>query len=147
MFCLYTLPLARPAQSKIQMLTDICCIVKLIPWNKVNLSHLYKKQTIRNEQTRLVNLVLLKSQQFRFVVWKLVRSSDALEIEKNHNLQKELSLIVPKESTYNFVSRKCKKHGESEIVLVIWIKVSFKLIPRPQLWIGFFSCYFSNCPN
>ena len=48
----------------------------------------------------------------------IVRSSEALEIEV-YNLQKELGLIVPKESTYNFVSRKCKKHGESEIVLVI----------------------------
>ena len=33
MFCLYTFPLARPAQAKIQKLTAICCIV--------NLSHLY----------------------------------------------------------------------------------------------------------
>ena len=41
MFCLYTFPLARPAQAKIQNLTVICCIVKLIPWNVVNLSHLY----------------------------------------------------------------------------------------------------------
>ena len=41
MFCLYTLPLARPAQAKIQMLTAICSIVKLIPWNEVNLSLLY----------------------------------------------------------------------------------------------------------
>ena len=39
MFCLYTLPL-RPAQAKVQMLTAICSIVKLIPWNKVDLSHL-----------------------------------------------------------------------------------------------------------
>ena len=30
-FGLYTLPLARPAQAKIQMLTAICSIVKLIP--------------------------------------------------------------------------------------------------------------------
>ena len=41
MFCFYTLPLARPAQAKIQMLTAICSIVKLIPWNEVNLSLLY----------------------------------------------------------------------------------------------------------
>jgi hypothetical protein len=41
MFCLYTLPLARPAEAKIQMLKAICSIVKLIPWNEVNLSHLY----------------------------------------------------------------------------------------------------------
>ena len=34
MFCLYTLPLAKPAQAKIQMLTAICSIVK-IPWNTV----------------------------------------------------------------------------------------------------------------
>jgi len=44
MFCLYTLPLARPAQAKIQMLTAICSIVKLIPWNEVKLSHLYIKK-------------------------------------------------------------------------------------------------------
>ena len=44
MFCLYTLPLARPAQAKIQMLRAIWSIVKLIPWNKVNLSHLYFKK-------------------------------------------------------------------------------------------------------
>ena len=31
MFCLYTLPLARPAQAKVQMLTTSSCIVKLIP--------------------------------------------------------------------------------------------------------------------
>jgi hypothetical protein len=31
MFCLYSLPLARPAQAKIQMLTAISSIVKLIP--------------------------------------------------------------------------------------------------------------------
>ena len=37
MFCLYTLPLVRSAQAKIQ----ICSIVKLVPWNEVNLSHLY----------------------------------------------------------------------------------------------------------
>ena len=42
MFCLYTFPLARPAQTKIQYLTAICCIVKLIPWNVPNLSQLYK---------------------------------------------------------------------------------------------------------
>ena len=40
MFCLYTLPLARPTQAKIQMLTAIRSIVKLIPSNEVNLSHL-----------------------------------------------------------------------------------------------------------
>ena len=39
MFCLYTLPLARPAQAKVQMLTTSSCIVKSIPWNLVNLSH------------------------------------------------------------------------------------------------------------
>ena len=38
---LYTLPLARPAQAKVQMLTTSSCIVKSIPWNLVNLSHLY----------------------------------------------------------------------------------------------------------
>ena len=42
MFCLYTLTLARPGLAKIQMLTAICSIVKLITWNKVNLSHLYR---------------------------------------------------------------------------------------------------------
>ena len=42
MFCLYTFPLVRPAQAKIQNLTVICFIVKLIPWNVVNLSHLYE---------------------------------------------------------------------------------------------------------
>ena len=44
MVCLYTLLLARPAQAKIQMLTAIYSIVKLIHWNLVNLSHisLYK---------------------------------------------------------------------------------------------------------
>ena len=56
----------------------------------------------------------------------IVRSSEALEIEV-YNLQKELGLIVPKESTYNFVSRKCKKHGESEIVLCIVIESRFLL--------------------
>ena len=40
MFCLYTLPLARPGQAKIQMLAAICSIVKLIPLNLVNLSRL-----------------------------------------------------------------------------------------------------------
>ena len=35
MFCLYTLPLARPAQAKIQMLTAICSIVKLISLSKM----------------------------------------------------------------------------------------------------------------
>ena len=40
MFCLYTFPLARPAQAKIQMLTAICSIVKLIPRNLVNLGRL-----------------------------------------------------------------------------------------------------------
>ena len=43
MFCLYTLPLDRPAHAKVQMLTTSSCIVKLIPWNLVNLSHLYLK--------------------------------------------------------------------------------------------------------
>ena len=43
MFCLYTLPLARPAQAKIQMLTVNCSFVKLIPWNLVNMSHLYRR--------------------------------------------------------------------------------------------------------
>ena len=41
MFCLYTLPLARPDQAEIQMLTAICSIGKLIPRKEVNLSHLY----------------------------------------------------------------------------------------------------------
>ena len=45
LFCLYTLPLARPAEAKIQMLTVICSIVTLIPWNLVNPSHLYHLQT------------------------------------------------------------------------------------------------------
>ena len=49
MFCLYTLPLARPAQAKIQMLTAICSIVKLIPWTKVNLSHLYRLSDTRSD--------------------------------------------------------------------------------------------------
>ena len=39
-FCLYTLPLARPGQAKIQMYAAICSIVKLITWNLVNLSRL-----------------------------------------------------------------------------------------------------------
>ena len=42
---LYTLPLAKPAQAKVQMLTTFSCIVKLIPWNLVNPSHLYKKES------------------------------------------------------------------------------------------------------
>ena len=46
MFCLHTLPLARPAQAKIQMLKAICSILKLIPWNEVNLSQLYKDATL-----------------------------------------------------------------------------------------------------
>ena len=41
MFCLYTFPLTRPAQAKIQNLTGTSWIVKLIPWTTVNLSHLY----------------------------------------------------------------------------------------------------------
>ena len=41
MFCLNTFPLVRPAQTEIQNLTAIWRIVKLIPWNVVNLSHLY----------------------------------------------------------------------------------------------------------
>ena len=32
-------------QAKIQMLTAFCSIVKLIPWNLVNLSHLYNKDS------------------------------------------------------------------------------------------------------
>ena len=31
MFCLYTLPLARPAQAKIQILIAFCSILKLVP--------------------------------------------------------------------------------------------------------------------
>ena len=42
MFRLYTLLLSRPAQAKVQMLTNSSCIVKSIPWNLVNLSHLYR---------------------------------------------------------------------------------------------------------
>ena len=41
MSCLYILPLARPAQAKVQILTTSSCIVKSIPSNLVNLSHLY----------------------------------------------------------------------------------------------------------
>ena len=33
---------ARPAQAKFRMLTAICSIVKLLAWNEVNLSHLYR---------------------------------------------------------------------------------------------------------
>ena len=46
MFFLYTFPLIRLAHAKIQNLKTICCIVKLIPWNIVNLSHLYKLKNI-----------------------------------------------------------------------------------------------------
>ena len=41
MFCLHILPLARPVQAKVQMLTTSSGIVKSIPWILVNLSHLY----------------------------------------------------------------------------------------------------------
>ena len=41
MFCLYTLPLSRLVQAKIQMLTISNCIVESIPCNLVNLKHLY----------------------------------------------------------------------------------------------------------
>ena len=58
MFCLYTFPLARPAQAKIQNLTVICCIVKLIPWNVVNLSHLYKKILHNHFPNIITNLCL-----------------------------------------------------------------------------------------
>ena len=47
MFCLYTLPLTRPAQANIQMLTAICSIVKLILWNKF--SHLYWSRTVNED--------------------------------------------------------------------------------------------------
>ena len=49
----------------------------------------------------------------------ILRTLEVNSRGQKYNLQKEVDLIVPKESTYNFVSRKCKKHGESEIVLVI----------------------------
>ena len=42
MVCLYTLLLARPTQAKVQMSTTSSWIVKAIPWNLVNLSHLYR---------------------------------------------------------------------------------------------------------
>ena len=57
MFCLYTFLLARPAQAKIQNLTAICCIVKLIPWNVVNLSHLYVKQKNVSETKHLAQII------------------------------------------------------------------------------------------
>ena len=41
MFCLYMLPLAWPAQPKAQTLTTCSGIVTSIPWNLINLSHLY----------------------------------------------------------------------------------------------------------
>jgi hypothetical protein len=49
MFCLYTLPLARPAQAKIQILTAISSIVKLIPLN------LYLVQLIEQQILRIPN--------------------------------------------------------------------------------------------
>ena len=39
---LHFAPSQASAQAKIQMLTTICSIVKLIPRNEVNLSHLYQ---------------------------------------------------------------------------------------------------------
>ena len=41
MVCDYTLPLVRPAQAKVQILTTSSYIVKWIPWNLVNLCQLY----------------------------------------------------------------------------------------------------------
>ena len=55
MFCLYTLPIARPAQAKVQMLTTSSCVVKSIPWNLVNLSHLYFWNPIRDIFTQYVS--------------------------------------------------------------------------------------------
>ena len=40
------MPLARPAHAKFQMLTAICSILKFIPWNEVNMSHLYLQSTL-----------------------------------------------------------------------------------------------------
>ena len=52
-------PLGRPGQAKIQMPTAICSIVKLIPGNLVNLSHLYKYlNTYKTGQFSLVETLV-----------------------------------------------------------------------------------------
>ena len=70
MFCLYTFPLARPAEAKIQNLTAFCCIVKLIPWNIVNLSHLYlhKLNSAHSDQLNFVQWIYLQCQPNFFLV-------------------------------------------------------------------------------
>ena len=86
MFCLYTLPLARPAQAKIQMLTAICSIVKLIPWNLVNLSHLY-----------IIKFIIKWFEEKCFTMSTVAFSSQRLKLCKN-------SLEIVKISNYNATS-------------------------------------------
>ena len=59
MFYLYDLPLARPAQAKVQMLTTFICIVKSIPCNLVILSRLYIEYKVKkaNSTQKLLWLV------------------------------------------------------------------------------------------
>ena len=64
MFCLYTFPLAKPAQAEIQILTAICSIVKLIPWKEVNLSYLYSCTTFS------INFQMFLVQRFKNILWK-----------------------------------------------------------------------------
>ena len=80
MFCLYTFPLARPAQAKIQNLTAIWCIVKLIPWNVDNLSHLYVSSL-----KKLVMSILQKPKKFSVEVedvnvWIKFKTTEKIEL-------------------------------------------------------------------
>ena len=70
---LHTLPLARPTQAKVQMLTTSSCIVKSIPWNLVNLSHLYQNRIffykLESYKNRCFQHVLF---DFTYLTWNFI---------------------------------------------------------------------------
>ena len=70
MFCLYTLPLARPAQAKIQMLTAICSIVYSLKPSKFESSLLKPAHCIK------LKCATFKARFFVFMDKKILQHPD-----------------------------------------------------------------------
>ena len=135
MFYLNTLPLSKPAPAKIQMLTAICSIVKLIPWNEVNLSHLYlflffimefaakKKSTVfgwKNKQKMAHHRALLASSVMTDYLWMRMITPCIIdpEIPKARRGLTVKGQAICKESSIRFPSGRVvliwMEHGTSE---------------------------------
>ena len=110
MICLFTLPLARPVQAKIQNLTAILCIVKLIPWNVVNVyvQNLNKSRSFEEMDGELHKTACNENTKRGFQ--RLVHTSNRLKIFSYIVWTMYLYIIVQKgfQSFYKKIFGLCK---------------------------------------